>query len=84
MRDLEGNPVTLTEKVDGKNVTRPVRFEDKDVWRFLVDNGNLNHIIRARATGGGAPTSGMPSGWRPSEQPPTPKPTPNKANYGLK
>lgn len=83
MRDLEGNPVTLTENVNGKTVTRPVRFEDKDVWRFLVDTGNFNHIIRARATGGGAPSGGLPSGWQSSEQPAS-KEAPAKPSFGLK
>ena len=84
MRDLEGYPVTITEKVGGKETTRPVRFEEMDIWRYLVGTGKFNHIIRGnRATGSGATNSGMPSGWRPSG-PSTPKDAPSKPSFGLK
>ena len=58
LRDPEGNPATITEKADGKEVTRPVRFEQQDVRRFLSNTGKFDHIIRASGiTGGGAPNT---------------------------
>ncbi|HBS77789.1 MAG: hypothetical protein CMK99_12735 [Pseudomonas sp.] len=58
LRDLEGNPATITEKADGKEITRPVRFEQQDVRRFLCNTGKFDHIIRASGiTGGGAPNT---------------------------
>lgn len=55
MRELDGTPVQVKEKVDGKEVSRPVRFEENDIWKFLSDQGGFDHIIRgSRATGGGA------------------------------
>lgn len=84
LRDLEGNPVTVDEKVDGKETTRPVRFEEQDIWRYLVNTGNFNHIIRgSRATGGGARPSSQPHSWSTTEQP-APKAAPSKPGFGLK
>lgn len=83
MRDLEGNPVTITEQVGGKDTTRQVRFDEQDVRRFLVNTGNFNHIIRAsRATGGGAgPSASIASTYR-QEKPQHPAPA--KTSFGLK
>ncbi|MHB9799971.1 hypothetical protein ACYCAX_19420 [Pseudomonas sp. MT3] len=83
MRDLDGNAVTVTEKVDGKDATRPVRFEEMDIWRYLVNTGNFNHIIRSsRASGGGAgPSASFSSGVR-QEKPQ--QPATAKTNFGLK
>ncbi|WP_028240528.1 hypothetical protein [Stutzerimonas azotifigens] len=56
--DLEGNPVTITEKDGGKEVTRPVRFEQRDVRRYLADSGKFDHILKSSgANGGGAPNN---------------------------
>ncbi|MBT8766870.1 hypothetical protein [Metapseudomonas boanensis] len=83
MRDLEGNPVTVAEKVDGKEVTRSVRFEEMDIWRYLVNTGNFNHIIRgSRASGSGA----IPSAARTftTQQEKAQQPAQAKPNFGLK
>lgn len=83
MRDLEGNPITVTEKLDGRDTDRPVRFEEHDIWSYLVGTGNFNHIIRGtRATGGGATTSTY-RGSR-SEASPVAKPATSKHGFGLK
>lgn len=81
LRDLEGNPATITEKADGKEVTRPVRFEQQDVRRFLCNTGKFDHIIRASGvTGGGAPTA-----YTSSHKPAEPKhETRSAASFGLK
>lgn len=55
MRDIEGQPVMVTEKVDGKEVSRPIKCEQAEVYRHLTAYGKLNHIVRALANGGGAP-----------------------------
>jgi len=82
LRDLEGNPATITEKADGKEVTRPVRFEQQDVRRFLSDTGKFDHIIRASGvTGGGAPNNHPISGNKAPERKPEPSST---ASFGLK
>jgi len=82
LRDLEGNPATITEKADGKEVTRPVRFEQQDVRRFLSSTGKFDHIIRASGvTGGGAPNNHPISGNKAPERKPEPSST---ASFGLK
>lgn len=83
MRDLEGNPVTVTEQVNGKDTIRPVRFEEQDIWRYLVDTGNFNHIIRGnRACGGGAgPSASVVSADR---QEKLRQPASAKTSFGLK
>lgn len=84
MRDLEGNQVTVTEKVDGKDTIRPVRFEEQDIRRYLVATGNFDHIILAsRATGSGARPSNASHSWSAQEQP-AHKPAPAKPGFGLK
>jgi chromosome segregation ATPase len=61
MRDPEGKAALVTEKVEGKESTRPVRFEAQDVRRFLESTGNFDHILRASgATGSGAPANYSP------------------------
>ena len=71
MRDTEGKPVLITEKVDGESVTRPIKLEEQEVWRYLAhDYQKLNHIVRSsKATGGGASgsnSSGVPTRKTPS------------------
>ena len=56
MRDLDGKPVEVSEKVDGKTVTRPIKCEEDDLWRYLVHyyGGKLNHMVRrSKASYGG-------------------------------
>lgn len=83
LRDAEGKTVLVTEKVEGMETTRPVRFEAQDVRRFLEGTGKFNHIIRAFASGGG----GAPSGGLPGTKI---KPTPtgpassSKSDFGLR
>ena len=55
MRDAEGQPVTVTEKVDGVDISRPIKCDETEVRRHLTVYGKLDHIVRAWATGGGAP-----------------------------
>lgn len=75
MRDTEGKPVQVTEKVDGKPVTRPIRLEEDEVWRYLAhDYQKLNHIVRAsKATGGGAPSNGRATSAPHRQAPAAPK-----------
>jgi hypothetical protein len=54
MLDANGQPVTVTEKVDGVEVSRPIKCEESEVRHHLVAYGKLNHIMRAWANGGGA------------------------------
>lgn len=83
LRDLEGNPATLTERVDGKEVTRPVRFEEQDVWRYLGGTGKFDHILRSSgATGGGAPNNNQVGGAKSTAKPESRKAT--GAGFGLK
>lgn len=55
MRDLEGKPVMITERIGGKDTSRKLRFEEQDVWRFLTSTGKFDHIVRSSgASGSGA------------------------------
>lgn len=81
MRDAEGKPVMVADKVDGKPVTRPIRLEEDEVWRYLAhDYQKLNHIVRSsKATGSGAP------GARPSSAPHRQAPAaPKGEGFGLR
>lgn len=81
LRDLEGNPATIVEKVDGKEVSRPVRFEQQDIHRFLSSTGKLDHIIKSSgATGGSAPNN-SPSGIKQPEAKPVER---KSSSFGLK
>lgn len=73
MRDIEGQPVMVTEKVDGKEVSRPIKCEKAEVYRHLSAYGKLNHIIRAWANGGGA-GHGQPQPSKSDDRTEAPKP----------
>ncbi len=82
LRDAEGKAVLVTEKVEGQETTRPVRFEAQDVRRFLEGTGKFDHIIRAsQATGGGAPGARSPAYDKPDAKA---KPSSDKTSFGLK
>ena len=71
----------VADKVDGESVTRPIKLEEDEVWRYLAhDYGKLNHIVRAsKATGSGA------MGARPSSAPHRQPPVPPKGEgFGLR
>jgi len=81
MRDAEGKPVMVADKVDGESVTRPIKLEEDEVWRYLAhDYGKLNHIVRgSKATGSGA------MGARPSSAPHRQAPAaPKGEGFGLR
>lgn len=75
MRDLDGKPVEVSEKVDGKTVTRPIKCEETELWRYLAhDYGKLNHIVRASGASGGGATGSRATASAPksrSEQKPS-------------
>ena len=75
MRDTEGKPVLITEKVDGESVTRPIRLEEDEVWQYLAhDYQKLNHIVRgSKATGGGAQSNGRATSAPHRQAPAAPK-----------
>ena len=55
MRELDGAVVEITEKVDGREIKRPIRFDKTEIWRYLSDQGEFDHIVRGSgASGGGA------------------------------
>lgn len=60
MLDAEGQPVTVKDKVDGVEVDRPIKCDEVEVRRHLVNYKKLDHIVRAWANGGGA-GHGQPS-----------------------
>lgn len=80
IRDTEGNQVQVTEKVDGKTVTRPIKCEEDELWRYLThDYGKLNHIVRSsKASGGGAP------GARPTMNAPQSRSEQKPSEFGLR
>ena len=80
MRDLEGKQVEVSEKVDGKTVTRPIKCEEDEVWRYLAhDYGKLNHIVRSSgASGGGA------SGSRSTPSAPQSRSEQKPSEFGLR
>lgn len=80
MRDLDGKPVEVSEKVDGKTVTRPIKCEETELWRYLAhDYGKLNHIVRASgASGGGA------SGSRTTASAPKSRSEQKPSEFGLR
>lgn len=74
MRDLDGKQVEVSEKVDGKTVTRPIKCEEMEVWRYLGEYGKLNHIVRASGASGGGATGSRTTASAPksrSEQKPS-------------
>lgn len=54
MLDAEGQPVTVKDKVDGVEVDRPIKVDEVEVRRHLVNYKKLDQIVRAWANGGGA------------------------------
>lgn len=55
MRDLEGSPIMITERIGGNDTTRQLKFDVQDVSRFLGNTDKFDHILRgSQHSGSGA------------------------------